>query len=73
MIEGIPELQKEQLESSILGISDLQDYKDSSESEQDLENFKGNYLAFEINKYICPQTGAHFNFELACDVLDKMC
>lgn len=82
MIAGIQELVDEQLSSSQATPNlnpaaidaDEQPYDqesdEESDEEHDLANFKGKYEAYEWDKYICPETGAHFNFIAACKVLD---
>ena len=38
----------------------------------DFQNFKGIYYENESEKYICPETGAHFNFKPLCEILEHI-
>ncbi len=44
----------------------------SSEEDYDLQNFKGLYDDDESEKYFCPDTGAHFNFDKIYDLLTEL-
>ena len=45
---------------------------DSSECQEDLQNFKGIYYDNDTEKFTCPRTGAHFNYNKLCSILSPI-
>lgn len=52
---------------------DSEYYGESEEEDVDHEHYKGIYFDEEPGqKYQCPDTGAHFEFNMMCTILDKV-